>query len=172
MKEKQPTYKVAVHQGKNLACFRKMKHITQEEFAKMVGHPRTTIANWEQEEVLKDEVIDKCARILNIDPYYIKEASAEEVFSKFTYSNIKLVAEDKIGLIAENGSNVETEVFVTEEGVEYHENPLKQLIESHEKEINRLLSQIEKLETRIGELEEARYQELLKRVRQLEEEKK
>lgn len=159
--EKQKKDLTNVHQGRNLARFRKLKDITQATMAEALDIDKRTLANWEAGKTIPGDKINLCAEFLKIDPYYIEFATEEDLFSKFSNNEIGVVAESEVGVIAEEGATVE-----------YNENPLKALVESHEKEVNRLFETIKAQQKRIEELQEAQKQELLKQIQELKERNK
>lgn len=72
-----------VNQGENLRMFRKMRKWDQYALAEAAGVSQQSISNYEKEEKLPDDVVEKMAKALGIDPIYIKEKTEDEIFSYF-----------------------------------------------------------------------------------------
>lgn len=72
-----------IHHGENTRMFRKMRNWDQGELAERAGISQSSISNYEKDEKLQDDVIEKLAKALGIDPIYIKEKTEDDIFSYF-----------------------------------------------------------------------------------------
>lgn len=75
--------KSRIHHGENTRMFRKMRNWDQGELAERAGISQSSISNYEKDEKLADDVIEKLAKALGIDPIYIKEKTQDDIFSYF-----------------------------------------------------------------------------------------
>lgn len=86
--------KVKVNQGLNIRRIRTALQIKQEAFAQKLGISQQTFSKYENMEVLEDDFIDKCAKILNVPADVIKntpenEDSPRQIFRDVKFSSNK-----------------------------------------------------------------------------------
>ena len=82
-----PTKPTNTHIGRKISRIRELRGIKQETMASELGVSQQTVSRMEQSEVLEDDVLEKVAKILGVQPDAIKNFSEEAVFNYFNTFN-------------------------------------------------------------------------------------
>lgn len=126
------------HHGENVELFRRFKKLTQKDLAELLKVSQQTISDYENSEILPEEVISKIASILEISPYYLRDCTPEDLYSMFV----------KIETGANNSNVVGNEVVnLTTNSVDIVNNLLNNYCEI----IDRLKAQETELRAEIAE---------------------
>ncbi|MFI5139567.1 MAG: helix-turn-helix domain-containing protein [Sphingobacteriales bacterium] len=75
------------HIGRKISRIRELRGIKQETMASELGVSQQTVSRMEQSDVLEDDVLEKVAKILGVQPDAIKNFSEEAVFNYFNTFN-------------------------------------------------------------------------------------
>jgi DNA-binding XRE family transcriptional regulator len=78
-----PTKPTNTHIGRKISRIRELRGIKQETLASELGVSQQSVSRMEQSEVLEDDVLEKVAKILGVQPDAIKNFSEEAVFNYF-----------------------------------------------------------------------------------------
>lgn len=146
-KKQENTNERKVNHGKNIARFRKLRGWTQDQMAERLGHVRKTIVSWESTTELSEDIIQKCAKILEISDYYIKHGSLEDMIAKFSGSeffNCNFADDDLF--------NVDRDVLTADHDFILN-NPIDSVMKMHEEEVERLTKDINEWKERYNEIE-------------------
>ena len=96
------------HQGSNVRFFRNARNMKQEDFAERLGVKQPTITKIEQQSVIDQSTLVKCAEILGISVEMLRDFEPNRVFECecFTYNSIDKV-ENSNGtiMISKDSSN-------------------------------------------------------------------
>lgn len=93
--------KIRVNQGLNIRRIRTAKQIKQESLAQKIGIAQQTMSKYENQEIVDEEVLTKCANALNVPVDLIKNMPAAEdapiqYFNNITFNNAPLSANSPI----------------------------------------------------------------------------
>lgn len=83
---------VKVNHGLNIRRIRAATQLKQEIFAKRIGMAQQTVSYYESQEVLDDEVLEKCAVALNVPVEVLKympddESAPVQIFKDGSFTN-------------------------------------------------------------------------------------
>ena len=74
-----------IHQGRNVRFFRNAKNMKQEDFAERIGVRQPVVTKIERQRIIDEQMLLKCAEVLDIPVETIKEFEPEQMFDSFTY---------------------------------------------------------------------------------------
>jgi transcriptional regulator with XRE-family HTH domain len=140
METKEQTSK-NTHHGHAIKRFRRTLGIKQESLAFTMGFSQALISTYEQRKVLNDDVIERFAEALNVDPKLIKELEEDPV--TFIVEN-NTFAEGSVSNIASSNENCGNTYGPVEQILELSKEKavLYERIVNLEKEKNALLEKL------------------------------
>lgn len=125
--------KVKVNQGLNIRRMRTALQIKQEAFAQKLGISQQTFSKYENMEVLEDDFIDKCAKILNVPADVIKNTPEYEGTPRQIFKDVKFTATNSKNPIFAATDNHITNHFCDDEVVEMIKDNMRLLKVENEK---------------------------------------
>ena len=111
---------VKVHQGRNIRLFRNAKDMKQEIFAEMMGVNQSVVARLEQQCIIEDATLEKCANILGVSVEMIKEFDREKMFNGFT-CNIDKIENANGAIFSSRESSTTTNNYPIEKMMELNQ---------------------------------------------------
>lgn len=96
------------HHGENVELFRRFKKLTQKDLAEFLKVSQQTISDYENSEILPEEVISKIASILEISPYYLRDCTPEDLYSMFVKIETGANNSNVVGVVGNEVVNLNT----------------------------------------------------------------
>ena len=92
--------KIKVHQGLNIRRIRTASQIKQETLAQKIGVAQQTMSKYENQEIVDEEVLDKCAKALEVPVDLLKNmpSSQEAPINIFKDVNFNTAPVNTIGI--------------------------------------------------------------------------
>lgn len=130
---------VRVHQGLNIKRIRMASQMKQEILAQKIGVVQQTMSKYENQEIVEDEILDKCAKALEVPVELLKNMPATEsapiqIFKDVNFNNAPFSVVD---LSAQNNQPYNRNTYNYSEKVIY---------KALQDEIERLKSENDKLQ--------------------------
>ena len=96
--------KIKVNQGLNIRRIRTASQIKQDVLAREIGVAQQTMSKYENQEVVDEDILNKCAEVLNVPVELLKNMPSSQDAPIQYFNNVHFVNSSNSPIMGENGT--------------------------------------------------------------------